>query len=121
MELAERLLLGGMVDNCEEFMKAHGFSRDEQSDGWVNATERLWISNQAAADCSNSEIVEAISCAVPRSEFHFYSKRALSRSSCRAILERLNVPELLPVQHVWGEAVDDVSSEADFRLNGNHG
>lgn len=91
------------MNNKEEFMKANGFTQDEESMAWVNRTERVWVSNQAVADRSLSELFERISIVVPLSEFHFYSNQAIPDPTRVAILKRLNLPDLKPVNRVWLE------------------
>ena len=42
-----------------EFMKAHGFSENPDSD-WLNQTERIWVSHEIVDDSSLSELTEKI-------------------------------------------------------------
>jgi hypothetical protein len=84
----------------EEFMKAHGFSKNPDSD-WLNQTQRIWVSHEVVEDSSLSELTEKIRMDVPPREFHFYSKRPISQPFRITTLNRLNVPGLQPVNHTW--------------------
>lgn len=88
------------MDKKEEFMKAHGFIENPDSD-WLNQTQRIWVSHEVVADYSLSELTEKIVMNVPSGEFHFYSKSPISPTFGIAILNGLNLPDLKPVNHAW--------------------
>jgi hypothetical protein len=83
-----------------EFMKAHGFSENPDAD-WLNQTQKIWVSHEVVADSSLSELTEKIRMDVPAGEFHFYSKRPISQPFCITTVQRLNLPNLKPVNHAW--------------------
>jgi hypothetical protein len=87
----------------EEFMKANGFVDDPESMAWINRTHQVWVSHEAVEDHSVAELSERISMDVPLSEFHFYSNAEIPGPTRNAILRRLSLPELTPVNHVWLE------------------
>jgi hypothetical protein len=88
------------TEGKEEFMKAHGFVKDPEMD-WLNPTQRIWVSREVVADSSLSELTEKIRMDVPPGEFHFYSKRPISQPFRITTLNRLNLPDLKPVNHAW--------------------
>jgi hypothetical protein len=88
------------TDGKKEFMKAHGFTENPDSD-WLNQTERIWVSREVVEDSLLSELAEKIRIHVPQGEFHFYSKSPISQPFCIATLNRLNLPDLTSVTHSW--------------------
>jgi hypothetical protein len=89
------------MDNKEEFMKANGFTQDDDSLAWLNRTQRIWVGHKVVSGHLLSELTEKIVMHVPLAEFHFHSNRRLSDSFCIDILKRLDRPDLKPVDHVW--------------------
>jgi hypothetical protein len=85
----------------EEFMKANGFVDDPESGAWINLTHQVWVSHEAVEDHSLADLSERISMNAPLSEFHFYSNAEIPGPTCIAILKRLNLSDLKPVNHVW--------------------
>ncbi len=83
----------------EEFMKAHGFAEDSETD-WLNRTQRIWVSHEIVAGSSLAEL-DKIRMDVPSGEFHFYSKRPLSKPFALTTLNQLNLTDLKPVNHAW--------------------
>jgi hypothetical protein len=98
--LAETAKRGKAMDKKEECMKAHGFVKDPEMD-WLNRTQKIWVSHEVVEDYSLSDLTEKIVMNVPVGEFHFYSKRPISQPFCITILQRLNLPDLKPVNHAW--------------------
>jgi hypothetical protein len=81
----------------DEFMKAHGFAENSETD-WLNRTQRIWVSREVVAESSLFEL-DKIRMNVPSGEFHFYSKRPISKPFALTTLNQLNVPDLKPVNH----------------------
>jgi hypothetical protein len=90
----------------EEFMKAQGFVKDPENMAWINATQRIWVSHEVVTDHPLTELTQKIPMKVPPGEFYFHSISPLSESFCIAILKRLNLPDLKPVNHTWPASSD---------------
>ena len=91
------------MDKKEELMKVKGFVEDTESNGWVNLTNRIWVSRGVINGHSLPELDQRIQVDVPLTEFHFYTTQPLSQAACADMLQRVKALDAKPLTHIWSE------------------